>query len=141
MAINNPAEIPEGGEGGSGPIRFRPGVGGPNELPPFEVSLSYRYLVEEIFSLRNRVYSLESHAVASRLSGFASVALPNELPEGGEGGGGRGVFHPPKEIAELPIDRQISREVAVLSERFTAFESKVLQSIQGLQARIDAMKR
>jgi hypothetical protein len=144
MPINHPAELPEGGEGGgSGHIRFRPGVGGPNELPPFVTAgLSSRYLIAEILNLRNRVHTLETNAVVMRLSG-ASSFLPNELPEGGEGGGGTGIFHPPKEIAELPIDSIVTlvSQVASLSQRLATLETNLLQSIQALQVRVDALKR
>lgn len=147
MASNfpKPAELPEGGEGGgSGRIRLRPGgVGGPNEIPPIELSSSFRNLLHEVFSLRNRVHALESDMLASRLGGgFArAVGGPNELPEGGEGGGGGIIVRPPKEIAELPaFDRSVAA-ITGLVERFAALEKKVTDSFQALSTRIDALKR
>lgn len=135
-----PAELPEGGEGGGG-TRLRPrpgGIGGPHELPPFEFTGSFRNLLQEVFSLRNRVHSIENDMLATRLGGtFSTVGGPNELPaELGDGGGGV-IFRPPKEIAELPAFDRTLAAIGTLTDRLTTLE----KSVQTLSTRVEALKR
>jgi hypothetical protein len=156
----HPAELPAEGEGGSGRIdwsRFRGGIGGPNELPPFDwVRLSAAQLVSEVFRLRNRVNGLENAVLAARLRGgaglaavaFGGVGGPQELPEGEGGGsggwsGGHGPWPPelpPGEIAELPISRFVA-ELGSLVARFAQFEKTVTQQLGAITQRLDTMKR
>jgi hypothetical protein len=101
-------------------------------------------LVAEILSLRDRVHGLESQFVASRLTfgrppihelpRFSAASRiiggPQELPEGGEGGGGGfGVFHPPHEIAELPVfnSARLLQEITLVNQRLTNLEGLVTQ--------------
>ncbi|HEY3835179.1 MAG TPA: hypothetical protein VGL72_01340 [Bryobacteraceae bacterium] len=151
-SFQNPAEFPEGGEGGSG-RRPRPVGGGPQEFPVFQrAAASYQALVNEILALTARVQSMELQLTEHRLqahlrlprpgtgphefprvSEFLRPGGPQELEmEGGEGGGGGGVFHPPHEINEFPIS-EISRVlqlISVINERIAALESKVLGAIE-----------
>jgi hypothetical protein len=147
--VGGPNELPapEIGEGGSR-IPSRPGgIGGPAELPPATV-FRVNELVAEILSLRDRVHGLESQFVASRLNfgrppihelprfSAASrfVGGPQELPEGGEGGGGFGVFHPPHEIAELPVfnSARLLQEITLTNQRLTSLEGLVTQLSKSL---------
>jgi hypothetical protein len=148
----HPAEIPAEGEGGSGRIdwtRFRGGIGGPNELPPFEAT-RVSLLINEIFRLRDRVHALESNILATKMSAsgaaisrFASIGGPNELPEGEGGGSGGGRIPFPgeiHEIAELPISR-IVVELGSLVARFAQFEKTVVQQLGAITQRLDALKK
>ena len=149
--FNNPAEFPEGSEGGgTGPIRRRPVGGGPAEFPVFRSAVSYQALVNEIVSLTTRVQGLESQLQMFRLGGhiprpgggphelpkvstFERFGGPQELEmEGGEGGG-TGVFRPgPQEIHEFPISEisRILQVVSLVNERLSALEAKVLGAIE-----------
>jgi len=66
-SFNNPAEFPEGGEGGGG--RPRPVGGGPQEYPVFQrAAASYQALVHEILALTVRVQSIELQLQQHRLA-------------------------------------------------------------------------
>jgi hypothetical protein len=66
---------------------------------------------------------------------------PNELPEGGEGGGGV-IPRPRGEINELPIDfTRFLQEVSQLSTRLTQLETRLTADIQVLAQRINELKR
>jgi len=152
----SPPELPaEFGAGGSnGTIdwsRIRGGIGGPAEFPNPELRLSTAELVREVFRLRDRVHSLENGILSSRMattatsrSFFTGIGGPNELPEGGDGGGGSGGFHPPRgeihEIAELPISRFVA-ELSALMTRFTAFEVSVTKQLGAIQAGLAKQQR
>jgi len=148
--FNNPAEFPEGSEGGTGPIRRRPVGGGPGEFPVFRSAVSYQALINEIVSLTTRVQGLETQLQMLRLGGhfprpgggphelpqistFERAGGPQELEmEGGEGGG-TGVFRPVRhEIQEFPgseINR-ILQVVSLVNERISGLEAKVLGAIE-----------
>jgi hypothetical protein len=146
----HPAEIPAESEGGSGRIdlsRIRGGIGGPNELPPPDLRVSISQLVNEVFRLRNRVHTLESHILAAKMSAgrsrFIGIGGPEELPEG-EGGGGSGtggvIPHEIHEIAELPVTRLVA-EFSSLVSRFSSFEKNVSQQLASITQRLDTLKR
>lgn len=144
----HPAELPAEGEGGGGRIdwsKVRGGIGGPNEIPIPDFRVSISQLVNEVFRLRNRIHTLESNILATRLrAGSASfLGGPNEMPEG-EGGGGSGggihELHEIHEIAELPINRFVA-ELGSLVARFTQFEKIVTQQLGAITQRLDQMKR
>jgi hypothetical protein len=133
-----PNELPEGGEGGGGVFRPRPGI---NELPQFLTSTSIAgqgMLLQEILNLRGRLHQLENAHIIQGATGrsFAGAALnPAELPEGGEGGGGfgGGVFgeFPGEFPGELPADR------------FAALESQMSQltvAVSQLVAQVNQIK-
>lgn len=132
---SNPAELPAEFDtgGGSGVFRPRPNP----ELPVFQTNFS-NDLINELVQSRLRIHELEIAQLIARLRpprgpgpgpqelpAFSRAArfLPNELPEGGEGGGG-GVFPRPGEINELPIDfSRFFREISQLSTRLSSLES------------------
>ena len=142
---SNIAELPaELGSGGGGfHLPHRPIA----ELPPV-TGLFGREAVDELFRLRDRVHALESQHLASKLKiNFpptkselppAPEALfryaPNELPEGGEGGGG--VYHPIHEIAELPPFEfgNIAQYLSAVVQRISAVEA----SLAALHAKVNA---
>lgn len=135
-----PAELPaELGVGGNGGVVVRPGgIGGPAEMPAPDLRASAE-LVREVFRLRERLFALENSALSTRLTGgFAATSrsfLPQELPEGGEGGS-TGVFHPPRgEIAELPVAR-LASELTSLSTRFSQFQSDISKQLGEIQAAV-----
>ncbi len=125
----NPAELPAELEGGGSGVFHFPGRGpNPAELPIFS-SISVTELANELFRVIDRVHVLETAQLALRLRrpGVGNPAelpvfstrarfLPNELPEGGEGGGGGRVPRPGGEIAELPVfdGTRVLREISVL---------------------------
>lgn len=141
--INNPAELPAEFEtgGGSGVFRPRPSP----ELPVFQTANFFNDLLSELVQSRTRMHELEIAQLVARfrpprgpgpgpqeLPAFSRAArfLPNELPEGGEGGGGGG-FPRPGEINELPIDfSRFIREITQLSTRLSS-----LENIVGAQAK------
>jgi len=146
----NPAEIPAETDGGGsgGGFRFpHGGIGGPNELPPYEFTrVSVAQLINEIFRLRNRLNTLENNFLAAKLqprSAFfgGGIGGPNELPEGEGGGSGGGVIpHEIHEINELPISRFVA-ELSSLVARFAQFERNVLQQLESISARVNAIKK
>jgi hypothetical protein len=107
----HPAEIPAEAEGGGGGridwSRLRGGIGGPQELPAAVwARRSFSHVVDEVFTLRNRVHTLESHILAAKIQGGAArfgLGGPNELPEG-EGGGGGGVIQSPTPPGDPLLD-------------------------------------
>lgn len=140
----HPAELPAENEGGGG---FRPpspgGIGGPNELPAFNLAKKYQFsqLVNEIFRLRNRIHALESNIFAVKISsGIRPGHWPQELEES-EGSGG-GTLFPPEihEIDELPISRVVE-QLSSLVVRFEQFEKQVSQQLGQITKRLDTMKR
>ena len=144
----HPAELPAEGEGGGGRVdwsKIRGGIGGPNEIPIPDYRVSVLQLVNEVFRLRNRVHTLESNILATRLRGGAAASFlggPNELPEGEGGGGSGGIheLHEIHEIAELPINRFVA-ELGSLVARFTQFEKTVTQHLGAITQRLDQLKR
>ncbi len=145
----NPAELPaETGEGGSGTFRFpRGGIGGPNELPPYDwTRLSVVQLVSEVLQLRNRINTLENSFLSAKFQTRSvffggGIGGPNELPEGEGGGGGGGhIPHEIHEINELPIARFVT-ELSTLVSRFAQFEVNILQRLETLSERVNAIKR
>ena len=148
----HPAELPAEGEGGSSGGWFRPhgGIGGPQELPPFDrARFSVAELVNEVLRLRNQIHALEGAMLVARLMGgargFGGIGGPQELPEG-EGGGGGGGGHIPHEIheiheiAELPISR-LASELSSLISRFASFERNVTQQLAAITQRLDTIKK
>jgi len=130
--MNNPAEMPNPDDPGSGSgflggrIPFPKEI--PYELPPYFVSS----VLTEILSVRNRLHLMENAAISARFGGgFGGGVIggPNELPPPDEMGGGGGLmprfevpveipFEIPREIPEdLPaIERLIDARVLVLRE-------------------------
>ena len=150
----HPAELPEG-EGGGGRsdlTRIRGGIGGPQELPPFDYRgrVSVSQLVSELFRLRDRVHYLESGLLAAKMRAGAvvfggGIGGPNELPEGeggGGGGGGRipfpGEIH---EIAELPPFSRLITELSSLHARFNQFERQITQQLGAITKSLETMKK
>jgi hypothetical protein len=176
---SNPAEMPEGGEGGSsrpsGGIKIPTG-GGPGEFSPFQTT-AVQAIINEVFNLTSRVQLLETQLLSLRLrpglggpaelpafdfstagggrfgvrhgGGVGPQELPafearsfrpgpQELPEGGEGGGG-GIIRRPGEIHELPPFEvgRLLQEITSLHERMKAVEANVLSSIQALSQRLE----
>lgn len=127
-------ELPAGPTEGGGGFKFprRPGIAELPAGPPWEFGSE---AVTELFHLRNRVHAIENQLLATRLIPHRPVrseiprvealrSLPNELPEGGEGGGGF-VPRPWPEIAELPPWEQfaaLTRDLAIIAQRLTAIE-------------------
>jgi hypothetical protein len=146
----HPAEIPAESEGGGGGGGFRPprgGIGGPNELSPYEwTRVSLAQLVSEIFRLRNRLNTLENTLLAAKLQVGGSffgggIGGPNELPEGGGGGfGGGHIPHEIHEINELPISR-FAAEISSLVARFAQFERSVSERLGEIAKRLNEIKR
>jgi hypothetical protein len=152
----NPSELPaELSEGGGGVFRPRPW---PAELPVFQATRDFLSdLLSELVQTRERVHAMEVAQLVARfrpprgpgpgpqeLPTFSTRMArfwPNELPEGGEGGGG--VFpHPRGEINELPIDfTRFLQEVSQLSSRLTQLETRLIADIQVLAQRINELKR
>jgi len=148
----HPAELPEGEGGGSRRdfSRFRGGIGGPQELPPFDYwgRVSVSQLVSELFRLRDRVHFLESGLLAARMRfgavAFGGIGGPNELPEGESGGGGGripfpGEIHP--EIAELPPFSRLVTELSSLIARFDQFERQITQQLGAITKSLETMKK
>ncbi|AIY41642.1 hypothetical protein LT85_2484 [Collimonas arenae] len=144
------AELPAGPTDNGGGVYRPPHFPGPAELPVASSFGTGREALTELFRLRDRVHSLESQFLASKLKFGAHnpnihelpthlEALfrggwPNELPEGGEGGGG-GVFHPRPEIAELPPEvlSGLTQTLAAFTQRLSAIET----SIAALNAKVN----
>ena len=148
----HPAELFEGEGGGSRSdfSRLRGGIGGPQELPPFDYwgRVSVSQLVSELFRLRDRVHFLESGLLAARMrlgaGAFGGIGGPNELPEGEGGGvGGGGRFPPPEihEIAELPPFSQLVTEFNSLIARFNQFEKQITQQLGAITKSLETMNR
>ena len=150
-----PAELPESpGLGGDFGPRPRPSP----EMPVSTVSSSFvNDLVAELVATRNRLHALEVAQLVARfrpprgpgpgpqeLPAFATTRarfLPNEMPEGGEGGGG-GVIPRPGEINEMPIDfSRFAQEVSQLSARLTQLESRLTTQLQGLTQQVQELRR
>lgn len=111
-----PNELPEGGEGGGGGIRFPKGEF-PQELPVAQ-RINQAALLQEVLNVRGRLHQLENAQLIQSVTGQTTLPQaifhPQELPEGGEGGGGGIIVHPGEFPAELPV-----------AERFTALERQV----------------
>jgi hypothetical protein len=131
-----PNELPEGGEGGGGAFRPRPGI---NELPQFLTAKSVAgqgVLLQEILNLRGRLHQLENAHIIQSATGrtLAGAAFnPAELPEGGEGGGGfGGIFgeFPGEFPAELPV-----------ADRFAALESQISQLTAAVSEMVAQVKQ
>jgi hypothetical protein len=152
----NPAELPvpeAPGTGGEARPRPRPSP----ELPIFQATPGFlNDLLSEFVRTRERVHALEVAQLIARfrpprgpgpgpqeLPAFSTRAAwfwPNELPEGGEGGGG--VIPRPGEINELPIDfTRFVQEVSQLSTRLAQLETRLTTQIQGLAQQIQELKR
>jgi hypothetical protein len=150
----NPAELPvpeAPGTGGEPRPRPRPSP----ELPIFQATPGFlNDLLTEFVRTRERVHALEVAQLVARfrpprpgpgpqeLPAFTRTASfwPNELPEGGEGGGG--VIPRPGEINELPIDfTRFFHEVSQLSTRLSQLETRLTTQIQGLAQQIQELKR
>jgi hypothetical protein len=149
----NPAEIPaEIGSGGGGPVRFpfrRPNW--PSELPPFTLAANFQELVSELLSMRDRLHTLETQQLVLRLkprpgvheipriSDFRRINWPNELPEGGEGGGGAEIVGPPHEIAEFPGPDfgRLLQDIQVILQRLGGLEA----TVQALSERVGALTK
>ncbi len=156
--FNNPAEFPEGSEGGgSGPIRWRPGRGpNPAEMPTFS-NVSHNALINEILHLTQRVQGLEMQMQMHRLSGHVRhVHGPHEFPqfsefqrgraggpqelemEGGTGtggGSGLGLGHIPHEIHEIQEisashASRLLQMIQQVLERITALEGRVVAAVE-----------
>ncbi len=155
------AELPQEGavEGASG-LR-RPG-GGRAELPRIDELRTPRpgieelpwgpdygrvhALVQEVFSLRQRVYKLESSALFTQLGlgGYRGgvVGAPNELPAELEYESySSGRPHIRGEINEFPPPDSIFQQIASLESRFAALEVSLLNAIQGLTAKVEGSNR
>jgi hypothetical protein len=136
--MSHPNELPEGGEGGGGIGRLHPGEF-PQELPvDFHINSSIAELLREVIGLKARVNLLESthlsNAVTARSARFTGVGGPNELPEGGEGGGGIGGVRPGEFPQELPVD--FHSYLTQITERLSAVEKSVLTRIADLETQI-----
>lgn len=131
-----PNELPEGGEGGSGPIRFPKGEF-PQELPVNPV-INQAALLQEVLNVRGRLHQLENAQLIASVTGKSSLAAetifhPQELPEGGEGGG-TGTIHPGEFPAELPVmDRfaSLEKQVATLSEAVGKLSQQLGKNVGG----------
>jgi hypothetical protein len=147
-----PNELPEGGEGGGG--GYWGGFRGefPAELPGPDSRFDRvsSALLREVLQLRNRIQQVENAQFMASALGRASFSAsrisfgiggPNELPEGGEGGGGFGGFHGefPGEIAEIPVDPNLFQRFSELATRLTAFETRVVAALEGLEARVNEL--
>jgi hypothetical protein len=140
-----PAELPESpGPGGDFVPRPRPSP----ELPITTPASSFvNDLLVELVQTRNRLHALEIAQLVAKfrprgpgggpqeLPAFSTRArfLPNELPEGGEGGSG-GVIPRPGEINELPIDfSRFAQEISQLSSRLVQLEARLAGLTQQVQ--------
>jgi hypothetical protein len=149
-----PAELPESpGTGGDFVPRPRPSP----ELPISAASSTFlNDLLTELVQTRNRLHALEIQQLVSRfrprgpgpgpqeLPAFTTRArfLPNELPEGGEGGGTGGVIPRPGEINELPVDfSRFATEISQLSSRLTQLETRLTTQLQGLTQQMQELRR
>ncbi len=97
-------------------------------------------LVKELVQTRTRIHELEIANLIARLRPprgpgpgpqelpqFDTFARfwPNELPEGGEGGGG-GVIPRPGEINELPIDfSRFIQDISQIAARLSGLENVI----------------
>jgi hypothetical protein len=146
--MGEPNELPEGGEGGGGIFG---GIRGewPQELPVGPDYGVWREILSEVSRLQLRIQVLEGAQLQQRVLGAAGGGAqtramsfsggPNELPEGGEGGGGdfrvggiRGEW--PQEMPAYDIFAQLEQRLAnveqLLTERLSGIEAK-LGSIAG----------
>lgn len=150
-----PAELPKSpGTGGDFVPRPRPSP----ELPISTVSSSFvNDLLTELVQTRDRLHALEVAQLVARfrpprgpgpgpqeLPAFTTRArfLPNELPEGGEGGSGGVIPRPRGEINELPIDvSRFTQEISQLSARLTQLETRLTTQLQGLTQQVQELRR
>ncbi|WP_266168544.1 hypothetical protein [Dyella subtropica] len=117
------------------------------ELPWAPYDRASPEALAELFRLRDRVHTLESQALAGRLKvthppryeipahieSMYRGDLPNELPEGGEGGGG--VYKSPWHINELPPPDQLLRDIGALVQRLLTVETQ----LAALKAKIETV--
>jgi hypothetical protein len=132
---NNPAEFPEGSEGGGTGVIHRPG-GEIAEYPAFARAVGYEALMSEMTRVRARLASIEEQLLTVGIRG-GHPPRPNEYPEGSEGtgagvGGLVGGHIPRPEIHEYPVDL-----LASIVDRLSAIEAQ-LTSLAGRVDQVEA---
>jgi hypothetical protein len=137
--MGHPNELPEGGEGGGGGVHVNPGEF-PQELPvDSHLHESISQLLREVLVLKQRINVLESNHLTTAITTRAGIrgtgiGGPNELPEGGEGGGGFGGIHPGEFPQELPVD--YTTHLSQITDKLSAIERSVLGRISDLERQI-----
>ena len=143
--MGQPNELPEGGEGGGG--IFGGGIRGewPAELPVGPDYGVWQAILSEVSRLQLRIQVLEGAQLQQRVLGAAGAqtramsfaGAPNELPEGGEGGGGgfrvggiRGEW--PQELPAYDIFAQLTERLANVEQLLTA-------RLSGIEAKLDSI--
>jgi hypothetical protein len=138
-----PNELPEGGEGGGGWLGGWRGEF-PQELP---VGPDYGLaaVLREILSVRARLQQLEDRQITAALSGPATGARmtaaayrlyrPEELPEGGEGGGG-GFHWPGGWPGERPYELPYGPDYRVRLEALEAQVSELTAALKTINAQV-----
>ncbi len=144
--MGEPNELPEGGEGGGG--IFGGGIRGewPQELPVGPDYGVWREILSEVSRLQLRIQALEGAQLQQRVLGAAGGAQtramsfiggPNELPEGGEGGGGG--FRVGGIRGEWPQELPPPDVFAELVERLASVEQVLTARLSGIEAKLDSI--
>jgi hypothetical protein len=144
--MGEPNELPEGGEGGGG--IFGGGIRGewPQELPVGPDYGVWREILSEVSRLQLRIQVLEGAQLQQRVLGAAGSAQtramsfiggPNELPEGGEGGGGG--FRVGGIRGEWPQELPVYDIFAQLTERLENVERLLNERLGGIEAKLGSI--